>query len=88
VIEPESRASLYSKTKLQSLADALRQLALGHPHTASIHRFYFHTHFPVDVRHNAKIHRLALTRWAATASAVEIPDETDQVTSDKKPPVY
>jgi hypothetical protein len=25
----------------------------------------------VDVRHNAKIHRLALARWAATARAVE-----------------
>jgi olefin beta-lactone synthetase len=83
VIEPRSRTLLHSKMKLQSLADALRRLAIGHLHTASIHRFYFHPHFPVDVRHNAKIHRLALTRWAATASAVGVPSETDQVTSNK-----
>lgn len=49
------------------LAAALRKLALGHPDTAGIHRFYFRPTFPVDVRHNAKIHRLALARWAATA---------------------
>lgn len=49
------------------LAAALRQLALGHPATAGIRRFYFRPKFPVDVRHNAKIHRLTLARWAATA---------------------
>ena len=73
VVEPKSRALLRPGTHQQALADALGRLALGHPHTASIHRFYFHPHFPVDVRHNAKIHRLALTRWAATATAVEVP---------------
>jgi hypothetical protein len=25
----------------------------------------FHDRFPVDVRHNAKIHRLTLAQWAA-----------------------
>jgi olefin beta-lactone synthetase len=49
------------------LAAALRQLALAHPATAGIRRFYFRPKFPVDVRHNAKIHRLSLARWAATA---------------------
>jgi len=49
------------------LAAALRQLALSHPATTSIRRFYFRPKFPVDVRHNAKIHRLTLARWAATA---------------------
>ena len=72
VVEPISRALLRSGTQQQALADALGRLARGHPHTASIHRFYFHPHFQVDVRHNAKIHRLALTRWAATAAAVEV----------------
>jgi olefin beta-lactone synthetase len=72
VVEPKSRALVRSGTQQQALANALAQLALGHPHTASIHRFYFHPHFPVDVRHNAKIHRLALTRWAATATAVGV----------------
>jgi hypothetical protein len=47
----------------------LRALALGHPHTAAIKTFYFREHFPVDVRHNAKIHRLSLAKWAAGARA-------------------
>ena len=38
--------------------DELRQLGRRHPHTAGIRRFYFHPRLPVDVRHNAKIHRL------------------------------
>jgi acyl-CoA synthetase (AMP-forming)/AMP-acid ligase II len=47
------------------LADELRALALSHPHTASIKLFFFHPRFPLDVRHQAKIHRLTLARWAA-----------------------
>jgi hypothetical protein len=31
-----------------------------------VNLFYFHEDFPVDVRHNAKIHRLTLTEWAET----------------------
>jgi olefin beta-lactone synthetase len=53
----------------QALAAELRALALRHPHTAAIRMFYFKTAFPVDARHNAKIHRLALSRWAASARA-------------------
>jgi acyl-CoA synthetase (AMP-forming)/AMP-acid ligase II len=45
----------------------LRDLAIRHPHTAGIKKFFFHPAFPVDVRHNAKIHRLTLAQWAATA---------------------
>jgi acyl-CoA synthetase (AMP-forming)/AMP-acid ligase II len=45
-------------------ARALRGIALSSPATREICRFYFHPKFPVDVRHNAKIHRLALARWA------------------------
>jgi acyl-coenzyme A synthetase/AMP-(fatty) acid ligase len=56
-------------TDRAGLARELRALAAGSPHTASIRRFFFHPAFPVDVRHNAKIHRLALARWAATAKA-------------------
>jgi acyl-CoA synthetase (AMP-forming)/AMP-acid ligase II len=55
----------------RALARELRTLALAHPPTASINRFYFHPSFPVDVRHNAKIHRLALAKWAATAEYYE-----------------
>ncbi|RFC44359.1 MAG: Acyl-coenzyme A synthetase/AMP-(fatty) acid ligase, partial [Verrucomicrobia bacterium] len=57
----------------QVFARELRALALSQAHTAAISRFYFHPKFPVDVRHNAKIHRLTLTRWAATAKFYEVP---------------
>jgi len=67
VVQP--RTSNLSKPERESLARELRQLALAHDHTAQIERFYFHSNFPVDVRHNAKIHRLTLARWAATARA-------------------
>ena len=46
------------------LAEELRALALQQPHTVRITRILFHPAFPVDVRHNAKIHRLTLARWA------------------------
>jgi acyl-CoA synthetase (AMP-forming)/AMP-acid ligase II len=55
----------------QHLADELRALAKTNSTTASITRFYFHPALPVDVRHNAKIHRLTLARWAATARAFD-----------------
>jgi acyl-CoA synthetase (AMP-forming)/AMP-acid ligase II len=53
----------------QGLVTELRKLALGHPHTSGLRTFYFRAQLPVDVRHNAKIHRLALAKWAATAHA-------------------
>jgi acyl-CoA synthetase (AMP-forming)/AMP-acid ligase II len=53
----------------RTLAAELRALAAGHPHTEPIRIYYFRRRLPVDVRHNAKIHRLALARWAASAPA-------------------
>jgi len=67
VVQP--RLPKTTKAEQAILARELRQLALAHAHTAQIERFYFHPDFPVDVRHNAKIHRLTLARWAATARA-------------------
>jgi acyl-CoA synthetase (AMP-forming)/AMP-acid ligase II len=61
---PDSRAC-------RELARELRELAARHAPTQSIKTFYFRRHFPVDVRHNAKIHRLTLARWAATAKGFE-----------------
>ena len=52
-------------------ARELRVLALEHTHTTPVQLFYFHPKFPVDVRHNAKIHRLTLAQWAATAKGYE-----------------
>jgi acyl-CoA synthetase (AMP-forming)/AMP-acid ligase II len=51
------------------LARELGAVARRHVHTAGIDTFYFHPAFPVDVRHNAKIHRLTLAHWAAGATA-------------------
>ena len=53
----------------QAFVRELRALGQQHAHTAAITRFYFHPKFPVDVRHNAKIHRLTLAQWAATAQS-------------------
>ena len=55
----------------RNLAAELRKLALGHSHTSSVRRFYFRPRLPVDVRHNAKIHRLALSKWAVGARSYQ-----------------
>jgi acyl-CoA synthetase (AMP-forming)/AMP-acid ligase II len=46
-------------------------LALGarHAHTRAIQTILFHPGFPVDIRHNAKIFREKLARWAAERRA-------------------
>jgi acyl-CoA synthetase (AMP-forming)/AMP-acid ligase II len=62
VVETRIRNS----AEARGLAGELRELALQHPQTAAIGRFFFRPKFPLDVRHNAKIHRLTLARWAAT----------------------
>jgi acyl-CoA synthetase (AMP-forming)/AMP-acid ligase II len=56
----------------EALARELRSLATAYASTADITRFYFHKNFPVDVRHNAKIHRLTLAKWAAAHEAQAI----------------
>jgi acyl-CoA synthetase (AMP-forming)/AMP-acid ligase II len=47
------------------LAKELLATAAQHPHTGEIDTFLFHPGFPVDIRHNAKIGRPELARWAA-----------------------
>jgi len=47
-----------------TLVDELLALGAGHPHTAAIRDVLVHKGFPVDIRHNAKVDRLALSRWA------------------------
>jgi acyl-CoA synthetase (AMP-forming)/AMP-acid ligase II len=54
------------------LARELHALGAQNEATAGITMFFFRPKFPVDVRHNAKIHRLALAKWAATADCFEI----------------
>jgi len=67
VVEAQTKDS----AEARAFARELRALALQHAHTTDIKLFYFRKKFPVDVRHNAKIHRLALARWAATAKGFE-----------------
>jgi acyl-CoA synthetase (AMP-forming)/AMP-acid ligase II len=44
----------------------IHQLAAHYPHTRAIEAVLFHPAFPVDIRHNAKIVREELARWATT----------------------
>jgi len=66
----ESRPS--GKADAHRLAAELRKFGATEPQTRDIRCFLFHPSFPVDVRHNAKIHRLTLARWAAKAERYEV----------------
>ena len=64
-------ARVIGSAQARALARELRLLGRQHPATEEITLFYFRERFPVDVRHNAKIHRLTLTKWARTAIGYE-----------------
>lgn len=51
-------------TDRERVAAVLLEMAAQHEHTRAIRRVLFHPGFPVDIRHNAKIGREALTAWA------------------------
>jgi len=51
-------------TKRDQIVVELRKLGAANDMTRDIQQVLFHPGFPVDVRHNAKIHRLALSDWA------------------------
>jgi acyl-CoA synthetase (AMP-forming)/AMP-acid ligase II len=42
----------------------LLEIGAGYPHTVQIRDILFHPAFPVDIRHNAKIFREKLAKWA------------------------
>ncbi|WP_284581917.1 AMP-binding protein [Streptomyces sp. 2P-4] len=48
----------------QRLTAELRALACAHAPTTGVEEFLHHPGFPVDIRHNAKIGREELARWA------------------------
>jgi acyl-coenzyme A synthetase/AMP-(fatty) acid ligase len=54
------------QTPSEGLTGELRALGAGDPRTAGIVRILYRTQMPVDIRHNSKIDRPALGRWAAT----------------------
>jgi hypothetical protein len=47
-----------------SLRNELLSIAASHPQTAQIRHVLFNARLPVDPRHNSKIERPALARWA------------------------
>lgn len=55
----------------RALGRELRELGAAHPHTQRVRLFHFVDRFPVDVRHNAKIHRLQLARMLAGQPGLE-----------------
>ncbi len=61
VVELESGVS----ASREKVAEELLAQGAKHTITAGIQRVLFHPAFPVDVRHNAKIHRGELAAWAA-----------------------
>ena len=62
VIEPESGHFPRSKHARKIFIEELLQYASSQSHTNTIERFFFCKKFPVDIRHNAKIHRLTLQK--------------------------
>jgi acyl-CoA synthetase (AMP-forming)/AMP-acid ligase II len=62
VIEPMPGAFPRGPKQRARFIAEMERLAAGQPGTRQIKRFFFERHFPVDVRHNAKIHRLSLAR--------------------------
>ncbi len=65
IVEPVSDEVVATLSLRRKLVQELRELGAAHAHTDNIRLAYLHPHLPMDVRHNAKIHRLALARWAA-----------------------
>jgi len=72
VVEPVAGAWPRGAAARAAFASELRALGLACETTQGIRRFFFHRRFPVDVRHNAKIHRLALTRHFAARTPTEV----------------
>lgn len=72
IVEPASREMVSTPSLRRKLVGELRELGAAHAHTDNIRLAYLHPNFPVDVRHNAKIHRLALARWATSQQGYEM----------------
>ncbi|HEX73369.1 MAG TPA: peptide synthase [Candidatus Hydrogenedentes bacterium] len=62
LLPEHARADAASKA---AIVKELLELGAAHEHTRAIKDVLFHPAFPVDIRHNAKIQRQELARWAA-----------------------
>jgi acyl-coenzyme A synthetase/AMP-(fatty) acid ligase len=65
VIEPADPGLLKDASWRSRLAEAMRERLARFEASRGITTVLFHRSFPVDVRHNAKIHRLTLARYFA-----------------------
>jgi acyl-CoA synthetase (AMP-forming)/AMP-acid ligase II len=63
-VEPWPEHRIKSRVDHAQLLAELRDLAARHELTSSIRDFFFMKSLPVDIRHNAKIFREKLKRWA------------------------
>jgi acyl-coenzyme A synthetase/AMP-(fatty) acid ligase len=64
-VELEARVSADSRQQIQA---ELLEMGSRFEHTREIREVFFYPAFPVDIRHNAKIDRERLGRWAGTRS--------------------
>ena len=55
----------------EQLINELGNLAAKHSHTEGIRHFLVHPDFPVDIRHNSKIFREKLAKWAVEQTLYE-----------------
>lgn len=65
VVEPERGHFPRRRAERDSFVAELRRIGSRSPVASDVERFLFQRAFPVDVRHNAKIHREQLRAWAA-----------------------
>lgn len=73
IIEPEPGQFPRSATERKQFAEELLRLAAAAPLTQTIRDVLFHRSFPVDTRHNVKINREELERWARPRIADVVP---------------
>jgi len=71
-VETRPEARPQDSAARRAIARELRELAAATPGTPDIRVFYFVDKFPVDVRHNAKIHRLRLARDLVGTPGIEL----------------
>jgi olefin beta-lactone synthetase len=65
ILEPKQGKFPATEAAKKTLLDEIRRLGQSNPLTTTIDDFLLHPSFPVDIRHNAKIFREKLARWAA-----------------------
>jgi acyl-CoA synthetase (AMP-forming)/AMP-acid ligase II len=73
VVQPKRGILPRSKVMRERLAIDILRVGLWHPACSVVEGVLFKPQLPVDVRHNAKIDRLALKAWAEQRTAEALP---------------